>query len=214
MDKDIRRILDFINNNPGGDIPDANREDLAKLFGALNFKEGVEVGTETGVYAKCLCLHNIGLHLHCVDPWLAYPSYRDHLSQEKMDFLYKEAQVRLAPFHVDLIRRTSEAAHEYFANESLDFVYIDGNHALKYVVADLVNWYPKVKVGGIISGHDFIKRKVPDALHVIEGIAAYRDAYKITDPLFAIGRKADLPEEKRDRPRSWLWVKGGHLEQL
>jgi len=40
----------------------------------------------------------------------------------------------------------------------LDFAYIDGNHSLKSVTADLGAWWPKVKSGGIICGHDYYDR--------------------------------------------------------
>jgi cephalosporin hydroxylase len=43
-----------------------------------------------------------------------------------------------------------------FENNSLDFVYIDANHAYNYVVQDIELWYPKVKKGGYLCGHDYI----------------------------------------------------------
>ena len=50
---------------------------------------------------------------------------------------------------------TSEEASKHFENESLDFVFIDGLHDYESVKNDISYWYPKVKVGGIISGHDY-----------------------------------------------------------
>ena len=41
-------------------------------------------------------------------------------------------------------------------DESLDFVYIDANHAYDWVVQDIELWYPKVKKGGILWGHDYL----------------------------------------------------------
>lgn len=41
-------------------------------------------------------------------------------------------------------------------DESLDFLYVDANHSEVGVTNDLEAWYPKVKVGGIISGHDYL----------------------------------------------------------
>ena len=38
---------------------------------------------------------------------------------------------------------------------NLDFVYIDGNHSYKYVKEDLELYYPKVKDGGLVGGHDY-----------------------------------------------------------
>ena len=39
--------------------------------------------------------------------------------------------------------------------EELDFVYIDGNHAENYVADDIKNYFPLLKKGGVIGGHDF-----------------------------------------------------------
>ena len=39
--------------------------------------------------------------------------------------------------------------------DDLDFVYIDGNHNHPFVDNDIKNYYDKLKVGGLIGGHDF-----------------------------------------------------------
>ena len=46
------------------------------------------------------------------------------------------------------------AAHNY-ENNSLDFIFIDANHAYDAVLADIKAWYPKLKSGGHIAGHDY-----------------------------------------------------------
>ena len=45
-----------------------------------------------------------------------------------------------------------------FADRSLDFVYIDANHEPQFVEEDIREWSKKVKVGGIVSGHDYALR--------------------------------------------------------
>lgn len=42
------------------------------------------------------------------------------------------------------------------ADESLDIVYLDAGHSYDAVKQDLEAWYPKVKPGGVIAGHDFV----------------------------------------------------------
>jgi predicted O-methyltransferase YrrM len=39
--------------------------------------------------------------------------------------------------------------------DMVDLVYIDGAHTYGAVKSDITNWSKKVRVGGIISGHDF-----------------------------------------------------------
>ena len=50
---------------------------------------------------------------------------------------------------------TSRLAAERYKILSLDFVYIDASHDYKSVQADINAWYPKVKPGGYIGGHDY-----------------------------------------------------------
>lgn len=189
------------------DIPNVGRDQLAQLFADLNFTRGVEVGTQVGYYAETLCKANPQLHLTCVDPYTAYSGYREHKSQRRLNEFYEEAQRRLHPYHVDFLRYTSTAASVNFKNNSLDFVYIDGNHALMWVVQDLQHWVPKVRKGGIVAGHDYIRRvETGYAMHVVQALYAWTDAYGV-DPWFVVGRKAIVEGEIRDRPRSWFWVK-------
>jgi hypothetical protein len=49
---------------------------------------------------------------------------------------------------------SQDVAHQ-FLDESLAFVYIDGNHYFEGVSQDIQLYWPKVMPGGIIAGHDF-----------------------------------------------------------
>jgi predicted O-methyltransferase YrrM len=40
-------------------------------------------------------------------------------------------------------------------DKQLDFVYIDGLHDFKSVIDDIAAWYPLVRKGGVVGGHDF-----------------------------------------------------------
>ena len=54
-----------------------------------------------------------------------------------------------------MIRKESDFASTLFADESLDFVYIDADHREEFVRKDIELWFPKLKKGGVISGHDY-----------------------------------------------------------
>jgi len=54
-----------------------------------------------------------------------------------------------------IITKSTQGA-DLFQDNSLDFVYIDANHAYDYVVEDMEKWYPKVKNGGYLIGHDYL----------------------------------------------------------
>lgn len=189
------------------EIPNVDRIDLTHAFNELGFKDGAEIGVERGLYSRELLVNNPGSHLFLVDPWKAYRGYREHVSQSKLDGFFTETQQRLEGHNYTIIRAFSTDAAQQFKDGSLDFVYIDGNHEYSHVVADICAWTPKVRKGGVVAGHDYIRRKNKDYLmHVIEAVGGYCSAYQI-EPLFVLGRKAAPKGEKRDSTRSWLFVK-------
>lgn len=188
------------------------RNDLAVVFKELGFTKGVEIGTETGKYAYVLCKSNPELKLTCVDPYLAYENgegYKD-LTQDKFERIYQTAKERLAPFDVSIVRAKSAEFVDKFEDNSLDFVYIDGNHRLDYVVQDLIKWTDKVKPGGIVAGHDYIKLAGQYYSHVPYAVQAYTQAY-FRDSYFVMDNKDKIrsKEENKDydRIKTWFFVK-------
>jgi hypothetical protein len=119
---------------------------------------GVEVGTLFGGYAKVIASTWRG-SLHCVDLWARQPEsvYKDG-ANDVAEQAYFEAKKTLEPLGVTLCRMSSLAAALTIRDESLDFVYLDANHALEAIRADIAAWYPKVKPGGLFCGHDFYIR--------------------------------------------------------
>ena len=189
------------------EIPNTTREDLAKLFCELGFKTGVEIGVEAGLYSEMLCQNNPGLKLYCVDAWTPYKGYRDHVTKDKLDALYEETKQRLAPYDAELVRKFSVDAAKDFQNNSLDFVYIDANHEFMHVAEDMYWWTQKVKPGGIVAGHDYMKRRgTRYIMHVVDAVHGFINAYSIR-PLFTLGTKEYREGERRERPRSWFFVK-------
>lgn len=189
-------------------IPNMGRDDLAELFAELDFKVGAEIGVERGVYTEILCKANPQAQIYGVDPWCAYSGYRDHVSQSKLERFYEGTRMRLVPYgNYELVRKFSMEALEDFEDGSLDFVYIDGNHTLPFIINDIIEWSMKIRKGGIVSGHDYRKsKKLATENHVVYAVDCYTQAYRIR-PWFLIGRKDMIPGEVRDTARSWMWVK-------
>lgn len=128
------------------------RSSLPLLYNDFGYKIGAEIGVSRGKHAASICTQSPGIKLYCIDPWVAY---KRGDTQEKEDKLYKWTCHHLSRYNVEIIRKTSMEALSDFKDESLDFVYIDGNHKFDYVMPDLIFWSQKVKSGGIVGLHDY-----------------------------------------------------------
>jgi hypothetical protein len=56
--------------------------------------------------------------------------------------------------YVNFITCEEQYAHSIYKDNSLKFVWIDGDHGKDVVYNDLVNFWPKIKIGGTIGGDD------------------------------------------------------------
>jgi hypothetical protein len=98
--------------------------------------------------------------LVCVDIWVGSAEHQgmDILNE---DGLYLEFQKNIEPVNdqrpgtIEFIRGKSLDVVDSIQNFSLDFVFIDASHEYEDVIADINSWYPKVKQGGVIAGHDY-----------------------------------------------------------
>lgn len=167
-----------------------------KLLCDLGFKVGAEVGVERGLYSEILCQKIPGLKLYSIDSWQFYSGYRTHVSQEELDGFYVDTHERLDPYGVTIMREFSTEAAKRFEDGSLDFVYIDSNHDFLHVTEDIAAWSPKVRPGGIVSGHDYRHR---NGCHVKDVVQAWAYCYSIR-PWFVMAN---------DRSPSWFWVVPG-----
>jgi len=166
------------------------RRDLAKMFKG----KGAEVGVRTGKYSEIICQVGKDIELLSVDPYdLPYREKRSEIMGiEKQLLYYKEATDRLKSYNCKLIKKESLDAVRDIPYESLDFVYIDGSHQFDYVMCDIIEWAKRVKVGGIISGHDYYEFKYAG---VVEAVDIYCKIHNL---------KFNLTN---DRTPSWWFIK-------
>ena len=54
-----------------------------------------------------------------------------------------------------IIRLQSQEAALLVDDESIDFCFIDAQHDYFSVMNDVIAWWPKVRIGGILAGHDY-----------------------------------------------------------
>lgn len=142
------------------------RDTLAVLFAKLGYTVGAEIGVKKGLFSKVLLDANPKLRLFCVDTWgIENDGYAGRHSRN-----FRHAKALLAGCNVTFIQKTSSDALADFADESLDFVYIDANHTFDYCCPDIIFWSKKVKSGGIVGCHDYFN-------HLSGGVVKAVDAY-------------------------------------
>lgn len=129
---------------------------------------GVEVGTHRGEFANEILMRWAAGTLYCVDPWENLPEYASQVQflwdseSRQQDLQYAQQLLQAYADRVRYMQMTSADAVTSFDDGSLDFVYLDGNHMEPYVSQDLQLWWPKVKPGGLLLGHDVLMPGVRD----------------------------------------------------
>lgn len=134
------------------------RANFGSLLNQLGLAgNAVEIGTHRGVFAsQWLDSWPVG-KLTCVDPWAKLDDYDDAINTLDREADYEDAK-RATEHHtsrVNFVRLKSLDAAALFEDRSLDCVYIDGNHWRPFVDDDIAAWWPKVRSGGILAGHDW-----------------------------------------------------------
>ena len=130
-----------------------NRRELAKHFRNRGFKKGAEVGVHMGYYSRVLLDTIEDLDLMLIDSWCKHEARRRALE------LVKEIFTEERYPGATIIQKESVEAAKEVEDESLDFVYIDAAHDYENVKADIEAWWPKVRKGGILAGHDYIESR-------------------------------------------------------
>lgn len=191
------------------EIPNVGRIDLVRWFRELGFKRGAEIGVENGEFSKLICDNNHQLSMmYGVDPYLSYPEYREYYDQENLNRILEAAKWKMRNYTAHktytFIRKKSMDALAYIADESLDFVYIDANHEAPFVLQDIEGWAKKVRKGGIVSGHDFVRVR-PLNYAIKDALEEYSKKNDIQ--YFVLGSFMVRPREIRDSSRSWCFIK-------
>jgi hypothetical protein len=117
-----------------------------------------EIGTYNGKFAKKILYFTNPQQLHLIDPWEG--SWHDEApSQDKMNKRYqhvlKQFNREINLEQVVIHRGYSHEVGNNFKDNYFDWIYIDGNHQYEFVKQDLELYYPKIKVGGFITGDDY-----------------------------------------------------------
>lgn len=149
----------------------------------------VEVGVYRGKSSFFLGVEIVNsekdIFCYCVDrfTWSEDASYKGYLTKFNEQIGFRGLADVLFPqcgMSVEVAGR--------FPDESFDFIFIDADHEYESVLADLEAWFPKLKPGGIIGGHDW-SNEFPGVERAVREF---------------FGELADETVIQIRKPRSWL----------
>ena len=179
-------------------------EVLQKL--ASKYKYIVEVGSWKGRSTAALADGNSHIRdgiVCAIDTWRGTPSEREtyhaevhttHIFPIFMENM--QGRPNVGPMILE-----STAAAQFFAREEVDMVFLDGDHSYEAVAADIEAWWPKLRAGGVMVGHDYthpevgeggwpgVKRAVDEAFGPKVAIINGTTLWMATKPILEVGKE-------------------------
>jgi predicted O-methyltransferase YrrM len=132
----------------------------------IHFAKGLEVVVELGtnIGTTSVLLSAVAGKVFTVDVF----ENTDLIEDEKQKETYAKAfrnnkhhygviAKKLAYFKVDVSQGLSHELADAFGPESVDMVFIDGDHSYNGVKRDFDAWFDKIKTGGYFAFHDCVK---------------------------------------------------------
>jgi hypothetical protein len=151
---------------------DAEKHIRSSFIKLLEYKKdeilGLEVGVYEGINSMYMLIAHHKLKMVLVDAWDNIVAYTGGPLQSPtfMTMVKNCAIVNLMRFgdRVNFTYKNSEESVEDVDDESFDYIYIDGDHTYEGCKRDMELWWPKVKEGGMLAGHDIAMPEVRQAV--------------------------------------------------
>jgi hypothetical protein len=142
---------------------------LSGLMLQQGYKSFVEVGCKEGRTTGHILKNVPDSRVIAIDPWMKQEATKDPTKETYQSWDFDDIEKQFwanVGEHKDrcgMYRKTSvQAASDWSRNaelgwnpELVDIVFIDALHDYEHVKQDIGLWWPKVRIGGILSGHDF-----------------------------------------------------------
>jgi predicted O-methyltransferase YrrM len=169
------------------DIPTWTEPETLKYLARLAFssKNAVELGTYFGASARPMLWASPELHLWAVDKFEVFGSR--HIAEMFLRRYIKEGRCEIIVG--DSTRAAGMLQH---MKGKLDFCFIDDGHQDWQVKADIQNFYPLLREGGCLVGHDWDGDN-----DVAQGVQSVFPMNRITIPvprLWRVEKQGDLPK--------------------
>ena len=151
---------------------------ITEIINKKKYKTMIEVGIGYGYHGKEVLNNSIIEKIYLVDPHQPYDNNDgfqiDIINNykkspiESFDELHSEIENSYSSINknrYEFIRELSTDAVRNFTTDSIDLIFIDGDHRYQAVLDDLNTWWPIVKQGGILIGDDYWMSDVKNAVH-------------------------------------------------
>ena len=143
-------------------------EDRKYIFAEI----GCWKGASTSFMAVEIANSEKDIDFYCIDTWKGSTEHRDRDNGAfdpmcfEQDGIFPIFMKNMEPVkdYIKPIQKSSLEASYDFPDDYFDFVFIDASHEYEHVKTDIENWFPKVKSGGVLAGHDYGWKGVVDAL--------------------------------------------------
>lgn len=139
----------------------------------------IEIGSYMGESTLMFASSGLFNQIYAIDPFVIDEEFsNDTLRKDKKYtgydsfdisiFVEKEFKTNTRYFdNITLVKEYSFNCADSFVNNTVDFIYLDGEHTYEALKQDLELFLPKLKVGGVISGHDYYPERWPGAVKAV-----------------------------------------------
>ena len=170
---------------------------LIRLINENNLKVGAEIGVKRGEnVTKVLtaCPDFVFHAIDCWDPKLQYINWTKGAQVVNEQFFNRK--LRHFPGRLIKHKGYSVPVSDEFENESLDLIFIDGDHEYIGCVADIIAWLPKLKFGGFLCGHDYGHPRFPGVKQAVDEYLPAVEVFGDMTWVFKKESKDEVAEEK------------------
>ena len=136
------------------------REEIPTYLKMFDLTDRIcELGVAQGENLKTMISHTFPNYVLALDAWSE--EVCPHYKQKRHDASYAEVQKyctyaeKWSGAKIDVIKGDHSLLVDNYEDESFDYIHIDSDHRYEQVKRDIEQWWPKVKMGGILSGHDY-----------------------------------------------------------
>jgi len=131
-----------------------DRNNISEFLKVYNLKKLCELGVYEGDFFMKF-LESSPIECVAIDKWEDYPPETTWTKLAGIN-VYKNFRNRVSGYKcVNIIRKDTISPSLLFPDGHFDFVYVDADHTYQGCLQDMTHWFPKVRVGGFLAGHDY-----------------------------------------------------------